>query len=165
MLYKIEKGMYLDFVRINPDTKIEEVRTVEVLELGNSKEDKVKVRFIDNDKIEYFWLETLKNCRRHVHKANKHKSAITYALEILKEENRPIHIDELCELILDKGYELPRCGKTFKNTLSTSLYNECYKPNPLIKKIHYATFAVIGWVGEYQKGLTKKVQEDMNKVF
>ena len=157
--------MYLDFVRINPDTNVEEVRTVEVLELGESKKDKVKVRFIDNNEVEHFYFQTLQNCRKHVHKIEKQKSAISYAIEILNEENRPIHIDELCELILDKGYVLPRCGKTFKNTLSASLYNECCKPNSKVKKVYYAVFARYDWKGEYTKTLSKKVQEDMNKVF
>lgn len=165
MIYKIEEGMYLDFVRINPNTKQEEIRTIEVLELGNSKKDQIKVRFIDNNKIEYFWFETLRNCRHHLNKPLKSKSALSYALDILKEEQRPIHIDELCELIFEKGYKMPRNGKTFKNTISTSLNKECYKPNSKIKKIHYATFVVVDWKGEYEKGFTKKVKEDMERVF
>jgi hypothetical protein len=45
------------------------------------------------------------------------------------------------------------------------LNEECYKPNTKIKKIHYATFVVADWKGEYEKGFRKKVKEDMERVF
>lgn len=165
MIYKIEVGMELDFIRKNKVTKTEEVRTVTVLEMPNANHEKVQVMYNDTHAISYFWLESLKQCRRHVSKNVKQKSAMSYALDILTQENRPIHIDELCELIFEKGYTLPREGKTFKNTISTTLNSECDKPFPKIKKVHYGTYAKIDCDVPYVKSFSKKVKEDFDQVF
>lgn len=165
MLYKIEVGAELDFIKEDKTNDTKVVRTIRVLEIPSDKNKKVKVQFLDNDKVDYFYIETLKQCRRHINKKEKSKSAFAYALEILQEENRPIHIKELCDLIFEKGYILPREGKTFSNTLSTTLNKECCKTFPQIKKVHYGTYAIASWEGIYQKELSNKIKEDMLKVF
>lgn len=165
MLYKIEVGAELDFVKEDKANGAKVVRTIRVLEIPSDKNQKVKVQFLDNDKVDYFYIETLKQCQRHINKKEKSKSAFAYALEIMQEENRPIHIKELCDLIFEKGYTLPREGKTFYNTLSTTLNIECRKTFPKIKKVHYGTYAIASWEGVYKKELSKKIKEDISKVF
>ena len=165
MLYKIEKGMELDFIRKNKNTGKMEVRTVTVMNIPDNKEEKVTV--IDNNtgKKKKFSLEVLKTCKRHINKIEKKESALSIAKRILKRENRPIHVDELIKLIFAEGYILPRNGKTFKNTISTSLNKECAKSNGTLKKVTFAVYADIDCNVQYVKKYSADIKSERNSAF
>ena len=145
MVYKLENGMKIDCVRENQTItyvvkRIPKDNTKKIVVLNKSTKRKEK---ITREELKYFI--------RHKEEKIKKKSAIKIAIEILNRENRPIHIDKLIELIFEEGYNLPRGGKTFKNTISTSLNNECSKENPQIKKVASAVYAIFDCDVAYEK--------------
>lgn len=144
MVYKIEIGMEIDYVRKDENGNIVK-NTFVIKKVPQNIFDKIIVVDKVSGKKKKITRDILKNCERHKQEKKKKDSAIKIALLVLKEYNRPIHIDELIKLIFEYGYKLPRGGKTFKNTLSTSLNNECTKKKAKIKKISSATYAVISY--------------------
>ena len=137
MVYKLEIGMMIDYVRKD------EKHTFIIKSLPQDIGDKILVIDVETNKKKKLTRDILKYCERHKEEKKKKDSALKVAIKILKKEFRPIHIDELIKLIFNEGYNLPRGGQTFKNTLSTSLNNECAKRKPKIKKIAPAIYADI----------------------
>ena len=137
MVYKLEIGMMIDYVRKD------ERHTFIIKSLPQDIGDKILVIDVETNKKKKLTRDILKYCERHKEEKKKKDSALKVAIKILKKEFRPIHIDELIKLIFNEGYNLPRGGQTFKNTLSTSLNNECAKMKSKIKKIAPAIYADI----------------------
>lgn len=164
MLYKIEEGMELDFIRTLKNGE-KQVKTFIVKHIPENKEKKVTVIDKENGKKKQFSLETLKTCKRHIAEKEKKESALSCAIRILKRENRPIHVNELIDLIFKDGYVLPRNGKTFKNTISTSLNKECSKVNGKVKKVHYAVYADIDCNVPYTKKYSDNVKLERKLAF
>lgn len=163
MVYKLEKGLELDFVKkVKGELK---VRTVVICDIPTDINEKITVIDKETGKKKKFSRDTLKNCRRHKTEKKERISALSVAIGILKEENVPIHIDDLIEKIFAKGYILPRGGKTFKNTISTSLNNECNKFSARIKKVYHAVYAIKDCDVPYKKKLPFDIKEEYNKAF
>ena len=145
MIYKLEKGLEFDYVK---NIKGKEVRKTFVVD--EVQENGTIIAICKKDKrLKVFSRQELKKCVRHKNITDKKKSAITIAIAVLEKENRPIHINELIKLIFQYGYVIPRGGQTFKNTISTSLNNECRKVNARIKKVQSAVYACINCDKEY----------------
>ena len=132
---KLKEGMKIDYLKLDDDGSVIK-QTLIVKSVPNGKG---RITVIDDDKE----TKRLMNLHTKKHVFHKKESALKIALRILKREARPIHIDELIDLIFAEGYKLPRGGKTFKNTISTSLNKECSKENPQIKKTTSAVYADI----------------------
>ena len=163
MIYKLEVGMEIDFERKYKGNK--EIRTMEIIDIPNDKNEKITVLDKTSNKEKKFTREVLKRCKRHIVEKEKKESAISIAIKVLERENRPVHIDELIDLIFDEGYVIPRGGKTFKNTISTSLNNECAKNNGKLKKVYYAVYAVKSCDVPYKPKKSRSMKEAMAKAF
>lgn len=144
MVYKLEIGMEIDYVRKDENGNIVR-QTFIVKSIPKDNTDKVIVTDKVTNKKKKLSRDILRHCERHKQDKTKRDSAIKIALKVLRDKNIPIHIDRLIEMIFEYGYELPRGGKTFKNTISTSLNNECARKKARIKKVGSATYAVITW--------------------
>ena len=163
MIYKLEKGMGLDFVKkVKGELK---TRTVIVYNVPADENEKITVIDKNTGKLKKFTRDTLKSCKRHKAEKKERVSALSIAIKILERENVPIHVDELIEKIFSEGYSLPRGGKTFKNTISTSLNNECSKYNARIKKVFHAVYAIKDCDVPYKKKLSSDIKEEYNKAF
>ena len=153
MVYKLEVGMHLDYLQKTEKGIIKQEFIVQ--SIPENITDKIVVIDAKTKKRKKWSRDILKYCERHKEEKEKKKSAIKLAIEILERELRPIHITELIELIFKEGYKLPRNGKTFKNTLSTSLNMECAKNNPIIQKVKPAVYSSI----MFKCGETYKIEK------
>lgn len=163
MIYKLEKGMELDFIKkVKGEVK---KRTVIVYDIPDDPTKKITVIDKQNGKLKKFTREALKSCKRHKADKKEKISALSIAIKILERENIPIHIDELIEKIFEDGYTIPRGGKTFKNTISTSLNNECSKFNARIKKVYHAVYAIKNCDVPYKKKLSVDIKGEYDKAF
>lgn len=145
MVYKLEIGMEIDYVQKTEDG---ELRTTFIVKsIPKDITEKVFVIEKESGKKKKLSRDILKHCIRHKEKNVKKDSAIKIAIKVLKQEMKPLHINKLIKLIYKEGYKPPRGGITFKNTISTSLNNECSKRKPKIKKVHSATYAHITYEG------------------
>lgn len=145
MVYKLEVGMEIEYSRKDENGNV--IKQIFIIKnIPKDITDKVLVVDKENNKKKKLSRDILKYCKRHNKEKVKKDSAIKIAIKVLKKENRPIHIDELIRLIFKEGYKLPRGGRTFKNTISTSLNNECLKRKPKIKKIDSAIYATINYM-------------------
>ena len=141
MLKKIEVGMKVEL------TCNEKTAIVEILNVPESKDGKILVRFVKSGKEKEVSYQIIANGTRHKEPKEKRESALSVAIRVLTEKNEPMSVKELVDAVLANGYVLPREGKTFNCSLSTRLNTAVEQGK--VKKLAKGIFAHIDFEGEY----------------
>lgn len=144
MIRKFEVGMKLELV--NPINK--KNYTVTVTNVPEDKDAKIQIT-LSSGKVREVAREALKNAVRVKEVKERKPSAISVAVNVLTEANKPMTVSEITAATLEAGYTLPREGKTFANTMSSRLNGAAQKG--LILKLANGVFAHKDFDGEYVK--------------
>lgn len=92
-----------------------------------------------NGKEKTISINALRTGKYIKEKKERAKSALSVAMDVLKNAMKPMKVSDIAAAVLDNGYEIPRGGKTFNITLSARLNSAA--ENGKIKKVVKGFFA------------------------
>ena len=155
MIRKFEVGMKLALTMGNVTAH------VEVKNVPEDVNEKITIAFCKSGKEKMISREALKTAVRVKEKKERAKSALAVAIEVLEKAEKPMRVTEIAKAVLENGYQLPRKGKTFANTMSSRLNSAAEEGK--IKKLANGVFSALSFEGEYVKELSKAEKARVEK--
>lgn len=147
MIRKFEVGMKLMLKMGNVSAP------VEVKIVPEDVNEKITIAFTKSGKEKQISREALKTASRIKEKKERAKSALSVAMEVLKNTMKPMRVCEITKAVLENGYQIPRKGKTFACTMSSRLNAAANEGK--IKKLANGVFSDNAFEGEYVKEKSK----------